>query len=160
MPLALALACASAPTPVVSSSGLSPAEERAAFEAAGFRREGGEWRHCEEVDEGGVYDPGRISDVRDLDGDGLPEAIVSESSYFCYGNVGNLFALVSQQPDGRWVSMYGGLGIPEFLPALGVDGWPDLQVGGSGFCFPVMRWNGREYALDRHEYDGEPCEPR
>ena len=39
-----------------------------------------------------------------------------------------------------------------------MDGWPDIQVGGPGFCFPVLRWNGKEYILNRHEYEGKPCE--
>jgi hypothetical protein len=38
-----------------------------------------------------------------------------------------------------------------------VGGWPDISVGGPGFCFPVMRWNGRAYVRRRMEYDGKPC---
>ena len=33
------------------------------------------------------------------------------------------------------------------------------SVGGPGFCFPVQRWNGREYKLQRWEYDGKACKP-
>jgi hypothetical protein len=48
-------------------------------------------------------------------------------------------------------------GIPEFLKTKGVDGWPDVLVGGPGFCFPAERWNGKEYKLHRWEYDGKVC---
>ena len=49
--------------------------------------------------------------------------------------------------------------IPEFLETTGKDGWPDISVGGPGFCFPVERWNGSEYVLHRHEYEGKACKP-
>jgi hypothetical protein len=52
-----------------------------------------------------------------------------------------------------------GTGIPEFLKTKGADGWPDISVGGPGFCFPVERWNGREYKFQRWEYDGKACKP-
>lgn len=145
-----------------SSSGLSSADETAVFEAAGFRREASQWRLCDDADaiEELTYYPGEISHVSDLDGDGLPEAIVTEQSVGCYGMVGTFFVLVSQQHDGSWQAVYAGRGIPEFLSTKGEGGWPDLLIGGPGFCFPVLRWNGRAYALDRHEYEGQPCEPR
>jgi hypothetical protein len=38
-------------------------------------------------------------------------------------------------------------------------GWPDISVGGTGFCFPVERWNGREYKHQRWDYEGKPCKP-
>ena len=37
--------------------------------------------------------------------------------------------------------------------------WPDISVGGPGFCFPVERWNGKEYKLNRFEYEGKRCKP-
>jgi hypothetical protein len=55
--------------------------------------------------------------------------------------------------------MTGGPGIPEFLKTTGVNGWPDVSVGGPGFCFPVERWNGKEYKLQRYEYEGKQCKP-
>jgi len=53
----------------------------------------------------------------------------------------------------------GDIGVPEFLSSKGKDGWPDISIGGPGFCFPVQRWNGREYAVHRHEYEGKACKP-
>jgi hypothetical protein len=49
----------------------------------------------------------------------------------------------------------------EFLKTRGADNWPDISVGGPGFCFPVVRWNGKEYKLQRFEYEGKRCkQPR
>lgn len=162
IPMALVsmmLACASFPAALSSSTTRMPSDEAAAFEAAGFSLVGEQWRSCDHDDNESVYGPGRISQVRDINGDGLPEAIVSEDSVFCYGMVGTAFVLVSKRPDGGWSGMIGDRGIPRFLETKGEDGWPDLQIGGPGFCFPVLRWNGERYALHRHEYDGEACEP-
>jgi len=55
--------------------------------------------------------------------------------------------------------MSGGTGIPLFLKSQGIGGWPDLQVGGPGFCFPVLRWNGQKYDLHHYEYEGKRCKP-
>jgi hypothetical protein len=44
-----------------------------------------------------------------------------------------------------------------FLTTKGVGGWPDIEIGGPGFCFPVERWNGKQYVLHRYEYEGKRC---
>ena len=100
---------------------------------------------------------GQISEVRDINGDGRPEVIITETGTACHGMAGEGFSLLSLQPDGRWTLMAAATGMPIFLSTRGVGGWPDLQVGGPGFCFPVLRWNGRAYALHRHEYEGKRC---
>lgn len=140
---------------LLAAANLSPAEQSAVFAAAGFRSRSGQWRSCE--DPSASYAPGKIEVVRDLNGDGLPEAIVTEGSGFCYGNTGTAFWLVGKQPDGRWKLLFNASGIPEFLGTRGPGGWPDLSVGGPGFCFPVLRWNGRAYDNHRLEYQGKPC---
>ena len=73
---------------------------------------------------------------------------------------GQGFWLVSKVTNGGWRLITGGPGIPEFLKTKGVGGWPDLLVGGPGFCFPVERWNGKEYKVQRWEYEGKACKPR
>ena len=139
---------------------LSSADQVAAFKAAGFSQRGGHWRSG--CDDPGTpsYTPGQIAQVRDLNGDGRPEAVITEGGTYCYGMSGSGFSLVSQQADGSWRLMTSAIGLPGFLPARGAGGWPDIQVGGPGFCFPVMRWNGKAYALHRHEYEGQRCKMR
>lgn len=134
------------------------ARDTAIFRAAGFKQTRRGWESgCDDPSLGVPYDPGAIDQVKDLNGDGRPEAIVTEGGGFCYGNTGMAFWLVSQQANGTWTLIYNSIGIPEFLATRGVGGWPDISVGGPGFCFAVVRWNGRAYVRHRMEYDGKPC---
>ena len=84
---------------------LPAAEQAAIFQAAGAVRRGRSSVICTE-DRGAAT---RRGAVRDLNGDGRPEAIVSEDGLFCHGNTG------------------------------------------TGFCFSVLRWNGRAYVPHRKE---------
>ncbi|WP_206085695.1 hypothetical protein [Massilia polaris] len=136
---------------------LTPADEAAAFKAAGFTLNGKQWRNCD--DPTPTYSPGDVAEVRDLNGDGRLEAVITEGGTYCYGHAGTAYTVVSKQANGSWKKVTGGTGIATFLPSKGKDGWPDIEVGGPGFCFPVIRWNGREYTLNRHEYEGKSCRP-
>ena len=140
---------------LASSTKLSPTDEAAAFKAAGFALKGKQWRACD--DHSASYTAGAIEEVRDLDGDGRLEALVTEGSTDCYGNTGVGYSLVSQQANGTWKLMTKGIGQVTFLTTKGVGGWPDIEVGGPGFCFPVLRWNGNEYVLHGHQYEGKSC---
>lgn len=155
MPILLAL---SLPMPAMAQVQLSPADRAAAFAAGGFKRVGGQWRGCDDPGTAG-YAPGQITQVRDFNGDGRPEAILTEGSGFCYGFTGEGYVLVSKQADGKWRRITEGIGIVTVLNTRGTGGWPDLEIGGPGFCFPVERWNGREYARHRYQYEGKPCRP-
>jgi len=141
-----------------AATALSTADEGAAFKAAGFTKRGGAWRSCD-APAGASSTPGTIEQAADLNGDGLPEAVITEGGTYCYGNTGQAFWLVSKLATGSWKLMTNGTGIPEFLRTKGADGWPDVSVGGPGFCFPVERWNGKEYKLQRWEYEGKACKP-
>jgi hypothetical protein len=156
---ALALsACTSAAAEDPPAIVLSDAEQTAVFTAAGFALEEGTWRGC--GDPGTLsYTPGSIDTIADLNADGRPEAVISEGSTFCYGNTGTGFHLLSKQGDDSWKLMDSGQGIPLFLDTKGSDDWPDLMVGGPGFCFAVLRWNGEHYDQHRFEYEDEPCVP-
>ena len=68
------------------------------------------------------------------------------------------FWLVSKQPDGSWRAIFEATGIPDFLSTKGADGWPDIRLGLPGLCFPIWRWSGKEYVINRREYDGKPCD--
>ena len=140
------LGCASWPSSAQETK-LSQTDTAAAFKAAGFKLKGKKWVACAE---------GTISEVRDINGDGLPDAIISEGGTECHGMTGQGYNLVSKQPNGTWKLVSGGTGIPLFLKT-GAKGWPDLEVGGPGFCFPVLRWNGQKYTLNRYEYEGKRC---
>jgi hypothetical protein len=146
------------PAGTASITALQPADEAAVYKAAGFTKRGGTWRSgCD--DPTPTYQSGRIEQVADLNGDGLPDVVISEGGTYCYGNTGQAYWLVSKGANGSWKLMTNGTGIAEFLRTKGVGGWPDISVGGPGFCFPVERWNGKEYKLQRWEYEGKACKP-
>lgn len=154
----LIILAAMAAAPVLAQAALSTADRAAAFEAAGFKLEGGQWSAC--GDPGSEsYTPGEIETVRDLNGDGRPEAVIVEGSAACFGNAGTGYTIVSKQRDGKWKLITGSPGIPTFLATKGTGGWPDIEIGGPGFCFPVERWDGKEYVFNRHQYEGKPCRP-
>lgn len=132
-------------------------ERAAILKAAGAEQRGGNWVLCADDPHGGGA---QIEQVRDFNGDGRPDALVIGQGSFCYGAAEAGYVLLSKQPDGRWKVIENNSGIPEFLATRGKDGWPDISVGGPGFCFPVLRWNGREYAVHRHAYEGKPCTPQ
>jgi hypothetical protein len=138
---------------------LAAADEVAAFQAAGFKKRAGKWRS--DCDDPGTltYTPGAVERVGDFNGDGRPDAVLTEGGTYCYGNTGTGYWLVSRRADGGWALMSRSTGIAEFLKTRGSDGWPDIVVGGPGLCFPVLRWTGREYKLNRWEYDGKACKP-
>ncbi len=130
------------------------AETDAMFAAAGGSRRGKAWTMCREDPRATV----RIDLHRDLNGDGRKDVIVVEDSARCYGNTGTSFVLLAGQPGSKWKKMLGSVGVAEVLDQRrGVANWPDISVGGPGFCFPVFRWNGRAYANHRREYLGKPC---
>ncbi len=112
---------------------LSAKDKSAAFQAAGFRLVENHWRSCD--DSSAVYEPGAIEEVRDINGDGLPEAVITESSVLCYGNTGFGFSLVSKQPDRSWKLVFKGTGILTFLTTHSKEGWPDIEIGGPVFAF-------------------------
>ena len=137
---------------------LSAVDQAAAFSIAGFVRIQGQWRKCDDPGTAG-YSPGKIAWVGDINGDGLPEVIITEGSAFCHGSAGEGTTLVSKQATGPWKVLFDGTGVVSVLTSSGAHGYRDLEVGGPGFCFPVLRWNGAAYAVNRHEYEGKRCRP-
>ncbi|MDC4482122.1 hypothetical protein NQ758_05175 [Acinetobacter baumannii] len=129
---------------------VSTHETRQIFKAANFKKTKHGWK--------GNCDTGEIIIYKDLNGDGHKDAVIQDSSTMCYGNTGVGYYIVSQQKDDQWKKLFSDSGIPTFLKTKGKDGWPDIENGGTGFCFPIYRWNGKEYILNRREYEGKACE--
>ncbi len=140
---------------LAGTNALSPSDEAAAFKAAGFKQHGKQWKACK--DASASYVPGAIEQVQDINGDGRPEAVITEGSTTCFGDTGVGYTLVSKQADGGWEVMSRGVGILIVQKTKGKDGWPDLEIGGPGFCFPIERWNGSEYKVIGKQYEGKPC---
>jgi hypothetical protein len=138
-----------------------PVEQAAIFTAAKFTRARGLWKsgNCNGM-ESESYEPGSIDTYRDLNSDGRPDAVVIEGGGICYGNTGQHFWLLSKQANGSWKRMMDETAVPDFLSTKGAAGWPDIQLGGPGFCFPVVRWNGKTYVRRGFQYEGKPCRPQ
>lgn len=124
----------------------SAVQRAAAFQAAGFRPTRGKYLACDPRAELGI-------EIRDLNGDGRPDAMITNYGTECFGNTGQGFVLVTQDAGGTWRRLFGSGGMPDFLNTRGVGGWPDIVNGGPGFCFPVLRWNGSDYAIVRWRAD-------
>lgn len=156
--LVIIAATATAGTADAAPPKVSPIESAAIFKAAGFAKRSAQWRsECGRDDPSASYEPGTIAEYRDINGDGYPDALVTEGGSYCYGNTGTGYWLLSKQTSGIWKLMDRSQGFAEFLKTKGAEGWPDISVGGPGFCFPVMRWNGKTYVLNRNEYEGKRC---
>lgn len=141
----------------IKAAALSPTQFSAIMIAGGYKLARREWQGC---DGSTTVTPADV-ELRDLNGDGRPEAIVTEGGTECFGAAGTGFQILRPVPGG-WQSLTGGgaiAGIPAFKPARSVDGFPDVVVGGPGFCFAVERFNGRAYDLNGLEYEGKPCKP-
>lgn len=119
---------------------LPPAERLAAARAADFIVKGGViYNECEQVAEAFA-----VEQV-DLNGDGRPELIASDSSG-CYGGAGMRFAVLARRGAG-FASLFSAVGMPNVLKTA-TRGWRDIEVGGPGMGrMPVARWNGTAYAL-------------
>lgn len=144
------------PVPAATASP-TIAQTNAIFAAAGYYRVRSRW--VGSCDDPGTpsYEPARIDTFRDINGDGHVDAIVIEGSAFCYGNIGERFTIVASRADGSWHRLHSETGIVTFQEQRGADGWPDIEVGGPGFCFPVLRWTGTSYQPHRTAYNGQPC---
>lgn len=96
------------------------------------------------------------AEVVDLNGDGQPEVFTSVHGTCMGGGAGVHMNLFIKGSNGRWKPQFGFPGMYTILKTKN-KGYSDIEIGGPGFCFPVWRWNGREYDLHRHQYEGKPC---
>jgi hypothetical protein len=138
---------------------LSASEQDAIMRAAGLIHSGAVWKGCEGTSEADA----KSVEIKDLNHDGRPEVVVTDSG-MCYGNTGQEFTILRSTPTG-WAQMMQTIGIPIYLKARGAGGYPDVMVGMPGMCFGVNRWNGSEYKYIGSRYssndpdNAKPCKP-
>ena len=148
MPMLAAIAVLASVAPGMrpaEAAELDAADRAAVFAAAGFKQQGQDYVRCEDTTTVS-REPGRI-EVADLNGDGQPEAWVTESSTYCYGSTEQAFVLLGKDGAGEWHVLLDQVGIAVPLEARH-KGWPDIEVGGPGFdAFPVYRFDGVTYVL-------------
>lgn len=140
--LALALVLLAVALAPAQALAQSPADRAAAFKAAGFAPKAGRYPAC---------DPSQALEIviRDLNGDGRPDALITDAGIECYGRDEVGFVIVTRDAGRSWRKLFASPGFPTLETNRGVGGWPDITNGGPGFCHPVMRWNGSDYVRIR-----------
>jgi hypothetical protein len=88
------------------------------------------------------------AEVIDLNKDGQPEVFTMIHGLCLGGAAGVQVNLLIKDADGRWQPQFGFPGLYTLLET-GNAGFPDIEIGGPGFCFPVWRWDGAAYALHK-----------
>lgn len=117
---------------------LTPSEIRAA--AATVAKSSQEYRECLRTGGGKLE---QTIEVKDLNGDGSAEIILTETgtagASLCFGMVGQQMSLLISDGTGGWRTALS-------VPAAGLkfikradNAWPDIEIGGPGFCFPIWR---------------------
>jgi hypothetical protein len=87
----------------------------------------------------------------DWNHDGKTEVLILFGNSCTSGMAGSSAVLLIRSPKGGYSTNLGfPAGAVDTLPTRNL-GYPDLLIGGPGFCFPVWRWNGREYDYLRQE---------
>ncbi len=86
------------------------------------------------------------ADLTDLNGDGQPEVFVNVSGTCMGGRAGVHLSLYIKNPAGQWKQQFGFPGMYNVLKTKS-KGYPDIEIGGPGTCFPVWRWNGQQYDI-------------
>ncbi|MBI2276485.1 MAG: hypothetical protein HYU74_03965 [Dechloromonas sp.] len=124
-----------------SSSSVSAADTRAIYIAVGLTERAGKlYDAC-----GEIVQP--EFEAVDLNSDGRLEVFVTIPGACQGGAAGAELSLLIKGSKGHWKVNLG-------FPAGGYKllttrnmGFPDIEIGGPGFCFPVWRWNGSHYAI-------------
>ena len=90
-------------------------------------------------------------EFRDMNGDGKDEVLVIYGNTCLSGMAGASVVLFIKDAAGKYRSNLGFPGASADPKAEKSKGYPDLLIGGPGFCFPVWRWNGKAFDFYRSE---------
>lgn len=95
----------------------------------------------------------------DLNGDGVEEVMITarheHGGTICFNSVGMSKTLMIKDASGEWKSNLGFMNDQVTVMPEKSGGFPDLELGGPGFCHPIWRWNGTEYDLYRRCVNGK-----
>ena len=90
-------------------------------------------------------------ELRDMNGDGQDEVLVIYGNSCVSGAAGSSVVLFIKDAAGEYQTNLGFPGASADPKPEKSKGYPDLVIGGPGFCFPVWRWNGKAYDYLRDE---------
>jgi len=122
------------------SSGLSVAVQDSIYQATGLGLDsaGTGFLLCDEP-------AGAEVTFSDWNGDGAPEVLVIYGNSCNGGMTGSAGLLFIRDSAGTYVPNFGFPAFSVEPQAEGNLGYPDLLIGGPGFCFPLWRWDGTAY---------------
>lgn len=127
-------------------------EAAAMISAAGFRIQGAQI----------VNGCGRPSQPRpaavDMNGDGRPEAIITDADPACYGPAGQQFWVIQKRGPFNWALVGGGAGRIKLLETR-TNGWRDYSLEGPG-CQRTWTYQGAQGYLSLKACPGEGGPPR
>ena len=156
----------------VETPGAPSGEDSAAIlRAAGFTNPHGDnqWAYGEDGCDS-VW--AEVEEIRDINTDGRPDAIVKADDDQCFGMNQRVVILLTRETSG-WVPVTDfqqRFAVHAFYPRPGIA-WPDIEIfdgmtgeqksDGSidaGGCERFLRWNGREYIDGGTSQNGHVCE--
>jgi hypothetical protein len=137
------------------STTIAEAGQRAIFDQLGYNVSA-DGSSLEVMDCGAIYTQ---TEEDDLNGDGIPEVFVLGGNSCTSGMAGSSLSLFIKNAEGSWGMNLG-------FPAGGWTkleaenlGYPDLSIGGPGFCEAVYRWDGSSYQhLEDRETEPGGCD--
>jgi hypothetical protein len=113
-----------------------------------------------------------VEEVRDINGDGRPDAVVKADDDQCFGMNQRMVILLTRGANGWAVvtEFQQRFAVHAFYPRPGIA-WPDIEIfdgmtgeqkpGGdieASGCERFLRWNGREYIDGGTSQNGQVCE--
>lgn len=122
-----------------SALALTQGEIKTAIASVSKSSELKEYKDCLRLNGGKLI---QKTDVKDLNGDGVDEIILTETgtkgAAICFGMVGQIVSILIADGPGKWRKELGFQGELSFIKRSD-SAWPDVEIGGPGFCFPIWR---------------------
>ena len=97
-------------------------------------------------------------EIKDINGDAVDEIIVehyASGAAGCFGHAGSDISLLISDGKGGWTDAFGFPGSDLAFHPRTDSAWPDIEILGPGFCFPVWRYHEGSYGIWRTCEDGK-----
>ena len=137
---------------LILSTNLAPALTQPEIAAAlsVIAKNSQEFRECLRTADGKLE---QTTEVKDINGDGVEEIILVETSEIgstnCFGRAGQISTLLMSDGAGKWRTAIGDNVAASFNFLKRSDSsWPDVEIGGAGFCHPVWRMQESKRAYE------------
>lgn len=89
--------------------------------------------------------------IEDLNRDGIEEVFIIWGNTCASGHAGATVSLLIKDHSGKYVDNLSLPGTDYEKLSTTNHGFPDIKLGGPGFCHRVWRWDGKKYGHLRNE---------